>query len=285
MNRSSSFPIQQKPQVREYTIRNDESSQIPQKEEESDNNNNNNNSKDDLDKTDSHSSSESNSNERYLSSFPPPSTQILKMDNTNRFEYLYCLNNSITQDDLIKLASLFHWSLSSTHINYLKIFITKIHMNALPFTTSFLHNSFINCFLAQAKNSPHLLFALLAIAARYECYKVKRESLISSLNKSEFEKIENEKQNSSKLPEMGEDNGDIKTSAAVTPTVTPSSTPSAPTSATLTTSTATATPTTAPTSATTATKTKPSTLTLPVDMVLRYGNPGWFNCSCWWFNP
>ncbi|GMG22159.1 unnamed protein product [[Candida] boidinii] len=91
MNRSSSFPVQQKPQIGEYPTRNDESSQIPQKEEESDNNNNNNNnnSKDDLDKIDSHSSSESNSNERYLSSFPPPSTQILKMDNTNRFEYLF----------------------------------------------------------------------------------------------------------------------------------------------------------------------------------------------------
>ncbi|ODV84247.1 hypothetical protein CANARDRAFT_201552 [[Candida] arabinofermentans NRRL YB-2248] len=112
--------------------------------------------------------------EQVQSAFPPPPPFIMMEESKERFEYLYSMNKSISQADLINLAQFFQWSVSSSHISYLKIFITKVHMNALPFTTSFLHSSFIRCFLLQAKSSAHLLFALLAIAARYESYQVNR---------------------------------------------------------------------------------------------------------------
>ncbi|CDK28089.1 unnamed protein product [Kuraishia capsulata CBS 1993] len=105
---------------------------------------------------------------KVLAAFPK---SALPKGSPDSWEYLVTLNNSISPNDLVALANYFEWSTSSSHIHYMKIFITKIHMNCLPFTTSFLHNSFINCFLLQAKRSPHLLFAMLAMAARYEYYQ------------------------------------------------------------------------------------------------------------------
>ncbi|QPG75433.1 hypothetical protein FOA43_002787 [Brettanomyces nanus] len=109
-----------------------------------------------------------------LVAYPSPPLFILMSDSPSRFEYLHVLNNTINISDLVSLAKFFNWKLTSLHINYLKIFVTKIHMNFLPFTTSFLNNAYISCFLSQAKPAPHLLFALLAIAAKYKMYQVAR---------------------------------------------------------------------------------------------------------------
>ncbi|GME79167.1 unnamed protein product [Ambrosiozyma monospora] len=114
------------------------------------------------------------SDEKVLPAYPPPSLTVLSSSSSDRFEYLFGLNNSISQDDLAGLASFFQWPLTSSHISYLKIFITKVQMNLLPFTTTFMHNAIINSFLLQAKNAPHLLFALLAISARYESYQASK---------------------------------------------------------------------------------------------------------------
>ncbi|VEU20612.1 DEKNAAC101513 [Brettanomyces naardenensis] len=117
-------------------------------------------------------SSGSSSSSSTPSSFPPPKLSILLSQSPDRFDYLNSLNSTITEKDLISLAKYFNWTLNSSHVNYLKTFVTKIHMNFLPFTTTFLNNAYINCFLSKAKEAPHLLFAMLAIAARYEIFEV-----------------------------------------------------------------------------------------------------------------
>ncbi|KAG7835157.1 hypothetical protein KL943_002472 [Ogataea angusta] len=108
-----------------------------------------------------------------LSAFPPPSPAVLMSGVPERFDFLASLNNSISSQDLSDLAAYFGWSFESPRLNYLNVLITKIHLNILPFTTNLLHNSFIKCFLLEAKSSPHLLYALLAISARYESYQLK----------------------------------------------------------------------------------------------------------------
>ncbi|GMG52788.1 unnamed protein product [Ambrosiozyma monospora] len=126
------------------------------------------------------------SDEKVLPAYPPPSLTVLSSSSSDRFEYLFGLNSSISQDDLAGLASFFQWPLTSSHISYLKIFITKVQMNLLPFTTTFMHNAIINSFLLQAKNAPHLLFALLAISARYESYQA---SKLPSMDEATKKKI------------------------------------------------------------------------------------------------
>lgn len=107
-----------------------------------------------------------------LSAYPPPPISITTSHSTSRFDYLYVLNRTISSAELLSLCEYFGWSAKDSHINYIKIFVTKIHMKFIPFTTSFLNNAYIKCFLYEAKSSPHLLYAMLAISAKYELTKV-----------------------------------------------------------------------------------------------------------------
>lgn len=119
-------------------------------------------------------SKESEDDFRVRLAYPPPPLSVMVSDSVDRFDYLSIINDSVNESDLIMLARFYKWSPTSSHINYLKIFITKIHMNMLPFTTCFLDNAYINCFLFEGKGAPYLLFAMLAVAARFEIYQVNR---------------------------------------------------------------------------------------------------------------
>ncbi|ODV98064.1 hypothetical protein PACTADRAFT_47886 [Pachysolen tannophilus NRRL Y-2460] len=99
---------------------------------------------------------------------------------SQEFDYLEKLNNSISQNDLINIANFFQFSLSSSHMNYLKIFITDMYLTLAPFATSYLQNSLIHTMLIQAKKAPYLLSAMLATAARYQYYQ--RLSAIDDLD-------------------------------------------------------------------------------------------------------
>jgi len=107
-----------------------------------------------------------------LSAYPSPPIAITTSKSSHRFDYLYVLNHTISSSELLSLCEYFGWSANDSHINYIKIFVTKIQMKFIPFTTSFLNNAYIKCFLYEAKSSPHLLYAMLAISAKYELTKV-----------------------------------------------------------------------------------------------------------------
>ena len=104
-----------------------------------------------------------------LDAFPPPS-----LDTIFPFDYIEMINRTISDEDIESLAYFFNWSVSSAHIRYLKIFVTNIHLNILPFSTNYTNNAYTRIFLQQAKNSPHLLFAILAISARFEVYQIEQ---------------------------------------------------------------------------------------------------------------
>lgn len=99
--------------------------------------------------------------------FPSPNIKTLAP-----FDYIKSLNKTMSNNDLESLASFFNWNLNSSHAKYLKIFVTHINPNIIPFTTNYAHNAYIKVFLQQAKTSPHLLFAILAISARFEVYQI-----------------------------------------------------------------------------------------------------------------
>ncbi|KAH3665637.1 hypothetical protein OGAPHI_003825 [Ogataea philodendri] len=113
------------------------------------------------------------STSQNLSAFPPPPMSTMIANLSERPDFVTGLNASIKSQDLNDLATFFHWDINSPHFGYLNVLITKIHLNVLPLTTNLLHNSFIKCFLLEAKSSPHLLYALLAISARYESYQAR----------------------------------------------------------------------------------------------------------------
>ena len=103
--------------------------------------------------------------------FPHPNLQSLVP-----FDYITMLNKTINDQDLELLASFFNWGLNSSHVKYLKIFVTHIHLNIIPFSTNYAHNAYLRIFLQHAKHSPHLLFAILAISARFEVYQIEQRS-------------------------------------------------------------------------------------------------------------
>ncbi|ODQ45929.1 hypothetical protein PICMEDRAFT_19489, partial [Pichia membranifaciens NRRL Y-2026] len=103
--------------------------------------------------------------------FPHPNLQSLVP-----FDYITMLNKTLNTKDLELLASFFNWGLNSSHVKYLKIFVTHIHLNIIPFSTNYAHNAYLRIFLQQAKHSPHLLFAILAISARFEVYQIEQRS-------------------------------------------------------------------------------------------------------------
>ncbi|KGK38892.1 hypothetical protein JL09_g1924 [Pichia kudriavzevii] len=105
----------------------------------------------------------------HLKAFPPPNKDILKP-----FDYIEIMNKTLTDADIEFIANFFSWSLDSVHTEYLKVFITHIHLNIIPFSTNYTQNAYVKIFLQQAKQSPHLLFAILAIAARYEVYQIEQ---------------------------------------------------------------------------------------------------------------
>lgn len=92
-----------------------------------------------------------------------------------KFDYVRVLNSTITGYSEKSLATYFNLSIDSTQYKYLKIFFTHIHLNLLPFSTSYINNAYINTFLSQSRNSSHLLYAILAIAAKYEAYQVEQK--------------------------------------------------------------------------------------------------------------
>lgn len=103
--------------------------------------------------------------------FPHPNIQSLIP-----FDYIEMLNKTISNEDIELLASFFNWGLNSSHVKYLKIFVTHIHLNIIPFSTNYAHNAYLRIFLQQAEHSPHLLFAILAISARFEVYQIEQRS-------------------------------------------------------------------------------------------------------------
>lgn len=127
----------------------------------------------------SHSGSVSASNANRIKAFPPPPLSILTSNSPERFDYLFVLNQTVTRKDLSTLCNSLGWPSNSPHTEYLETFVTKIHPNFLPFTTCFMGNAYINCFLSESQNAPYLLFAMLAIAAKYEAQQVAASSLSS----------------------------------------------------------------------------------------------------------
>lgn len=102
----------------------------------------------------------------------PVIPKITSNQNLDDFKILNVLENSLTQADLVNISNFFQLSISSSHISYLKTFVTKVHINLMPFSTLYLHNAFINNILIQAKKSQYLLSAILLISARYEYYQL-----------------------------------------------------------------------------------------------------------------
>lgn len=103
--------------------------------------------------------------------FPCPSKNMLIP-----FDFIEMLKKTKPENITECLASFFNWSPDSSHTKYLKIFVTYIHLNLIPFSTNYTHNAYMNIFLRRAKDAPHLLFAILAISARFEVYQLEQNS-------------------------------------------------------------------------------------------------------------
>lgn len=110
-----------------------------------------------------------------LRAYPCPPKLASGTIDIEEFDYLKLLDSTLTDKTMESLAKFFNWPLESTHLKYLKIFFTNIHLNFLPFSTSYINNAYVNTFLRQARSSPHLLFAILAIASRYEAYQIEQK--------------------------------------------------------------------------------------------------------------
>ncbi|TID28651.1 hypothetical protein CANINC_002355 [Pichia inconspicua] len=101
--------------------------------------------------------------------FPCPSKDTLVP-----FDFIEMLKKTKPDNIIDSLASFFNWSIDSSHTKYLKIFVTHILLNIIPFSTNYTHNAYIDIFLKRAKDAPHLLFAILAISARFEVYQLEQ---------------------------------------------------------------------------------------------------------------
>lgn len=101
--------------------------------------------------------------------FPNPSKDTLIP-----FDFIEMLKKTKSENITKYLAYFFNWSPESSHTKYLKIFVTHIHLNIIPFSTNYTHNAYMNIFLKRAKDAPHLLFAILAISARFEVYQLEQ---------------------------------------------------------------------------------------------------------------
>ncbi|GMM45435.1 Lys14 protein [Pichia kluyveri] len=122
-----------------------------------------------------HNSNYKSLNTTNLKAFPPPTLETLLP-----FDYIEMLNKTRDDEFFDSLSSYFNWDSNSFHIKYLKIFVTNIHLNVLPFSTSYSENAYTKIFLKQAKHSPHLLFAILAISARFEVYQIEQHPNIDN---------------------------------------------------------------------------------------------------------
>lgn len=107
-----------------------------------------------------------------LKAYPCP--EITRTEDFN-FDYIKVLDSTVTDGSEMSLANYFNLNIHSSQYKYLKIFFTHIHLNLLPFSTSYINNAYINTFLCQSRNSLHLLYAILAIAAKYEAYQVEQK--------------------------------------------------------------------------------------------------------------
>lgn len=118
-----------------------------------------------------------------LKAYPcPPSTRSQDFS----FDYIGVLNGTVTEFAEKSLANYFNLNIHSSQYKYLKIFFTHIHLNLLPFSTSYINNAYINTFLSQSRNSSHLLYAILAIAAKYEAYQVEQKLRELNTNGEDF---------------------------------------------------------------------------------------------------
>lgn len=132
-----------------------------------------------------------------LKAYPcPPITKTFDF----HFDYFDVLNSTITDDAEKSLANYFNININSSQYKYLKIFFTHIHLNLLPFSTSYINNAYINTFLSQSRNSSHLLYAILAISAKYEAYQVEQKLRELNVDGGDFDTFINAPDDINSLP-------------------------------------------------------------------------------------